>query len=411
MRLAISTSIAAACTLVLLATAAPATAKTIYVKPSGNDSASGTSVAPLETVGAALARARGGDRVQLAPGDYPRVEDRRSRTGTVEVYGYGPAKTRIAGLEVSGGEGLSFNQLKLTAPAVVQDHPITHEPAERIEIDNAELVASGSCLTIKGGAQDVVLTDSKLHDCHTGIAGPGNAYVSRRIRIERNVIERMRADGIQFGTWSDVRIAKNVIRDIRDPAGVIHNDGIQLTGRSSDVTIEANKILRSTGQLLLVQDAIGSIDGLDVINNVLAGASAVAMQSQGATNARYLNNTIAKAKDGGMWFRAGYQRSGTRVLPADTIVANNVSTTIRYVEGASAGAAAGNVVLTPAPYSGITVPEGTSSVPDMGFVAPASDDYRLLAASPVRALGSTLALPPTDITGAPRTTPVPGAYN
>ncbi len=405
------------CSVAALAVAAwpgaASAATTIYVSPSGSDTASGTSpFAPVQTLGQALKLARAGERVELAPGSYPLARDEAVRTGDVEVVGAGTDSTSVAGLQIYGGQRLSFRAIKFTAPVAVQGHPILHasQPASSISFFSDEFASSGSCVTIREGTRNITVADSYVHGCYTGIAGPGNPYMSTGIVIDGNTIATITSDGIQFGSWSHLRITDNLIRSIRDPAEVIHNDGIQFTGNSSDVTIARNVISDSRTQLIFIQDASGPIDDVTVENNLLYQAGAVALQSQGATHARFVNNTIWKAKDGGLWLRQGYPRNGTVVVPNDTLLSNNLATTIRYMEGAIPSATAGNVVVCPSKYSGITVPPGAACVADPQFVDVAAANYRLTDSSPARPLGSTLALPLTDLTGALRTAPVPGAY-
>ena len=402
------------------ALAAPAGAQTavttIYVAPTGSDTAAGTSTAPLKTLGTALSRATGGQRIQLAAGSYPLAKDDKARSSSVQVVGAGPTKTQVAGLTLSGGQRLSFSAIKFTGTVAILGHPVKHaaQPATKVSFSASEFTASGACVSIKEGSREIALTGNSIHDCSSGIVGPGNVYVTDGVTIERNTIQRITADAIQFGAWNNVRVADNTIRDIVDPAAVIHNDGIQFTGNSKHVVIASNRILNSRSQLLFIQDAIGPVDDVQVVNNLLVGAGAVALQSLGATHARFVNNTIWNAKDGGLWLRRGSTRNdGTYVVPNDTVMSNNVARTIRLMEGAATSAAAGNVVLCPTPYSGssMVVPPGAACVADHGFVTDANGDLRLSAESPTRALGSTLALPATDLTGAARIGAVPGAFN
>lgn len=362
----------------ILASLLPSTAsaaRTIYVSPTGDDTASGTDVTPLKTIPAAIRRAKAGNRIQLAPGSYPLVREEAVRELGVTIAGSGPETTQIAGAEIWGGQRLTFEQVRFTAPVQVQGHRVLHasQPAVDVTFDNAEFVSSGTCLMIREGARDIAVTDSRFRGCYTGIAGPGNPYMSQGIRIERNRIERSTSDAIQFGAWSDVEIRENTITDVQDPKGVIHNDGIQLTGNSSDVLIERNEIMRSGTQLIFIQDAIGPIDSVDVIENVVSGAGAVAVQSQGATNARFLSNTITDANHGGLWLRQGAERAGTTVVPTDTVLLDNVAPTIRYMEGATPSVAERNVVICPDPWSGVTVPPGADCMDEPAFAALAQE--------------------------------------
>jgi hypothetical protein len=373
--------------------AASADARTWYVAPTGSDAAWGTATAPFATIGAALKRAQGGDRIQLADGSYAAPTDQTPRTGVVTVAGTGPDTTTVAGLNIYGGQSLTFASIRFTGPVKVQGHPMLHaaQPARDIVFDGDRFTYTGTCMMIREGARNIAVTDSTFTGCSTGINGPGNIYQSSGIRIERNTLSSLTADGIQFANWDNVRIVGNLIQSIRDPNGVIHNDGIQLTGGSTGVQLLANRIFDSNAQLIFVQDAVGPIDGITVARNVLAGAAAVALQSQGATHAVYDHNTIASAKDGGLWLAGGYTRNGTRVIPTDTVLTSNLSTTIRYLDGAVPATAYNNVVLCPAKYSGITVPGGATCVTSFGFVNPVARDYHLRADSPVRTVGSSVA--------------------
>ena len=394
--------------------AAPAAAQTtIYVAPSGSDSAAGTASAPVRTLTAALGRAGGGERVHLAAGSYGYGHDERARAVDVDVVGAGIGATKVNGLEIFGGQHLRFSAMTFTGAVRLQGHPVKHaaQPASAVIVTASELTnPTNLCLSIREGAREIAITANRIHDCTSGIVGQGNPYVSRGITIERNTVERITADAIQFGAWSDVRIARNTIRDIADPAGVIHNDGIQLTGNSTGVEISRNRISNARSQLVFIQDAIGPIDDVEVTANLLLKAGAVALQSQGATHAVIRSNTIWGGKDGGLWLTKGYVRNGVSVVPTDTVAMNNLTTTMRVMDGAAVPGAAGNVVLCPGKYSGQTVPAGAGCVADPLFADVAAGRYWLSSTSRTRALGTPAWLPAGDINGDPFSAPVPGAY-
>lgn len=401
----------------------PPPAVVLHVAPTGSDAANGSAGAPLATLGAALARTSGGERIVLAAGTYPSARDDRVRMDEVVVEGAGAQATRIAGLEIYGGQRVRFRDIGFTGPVSIQGHNIRHaaQPASAITLERSDFTYAGSCIRIREGARNIAVLDSRIHDCASGIVGPGNLYRSSGILIRGNTIERMNTDGIQFGAWDDVRIEDNLIQHIVDANSVIHNDGIQLTGNSTGVAITANRILRSRSQLLLIQDAVGPLNDIAVTNNLMAGTFGVGLQSQGATRARFVNNTIWNAKDGGLWLRRGYPRDGTEVVPTDTLLVNTVARTIAVMEGAATATAAGNVVECPT-YVGPVLAPGTACVTTMGFVGavPATDpvnpslerdDYRLRSDSPARPLGSAISLPPVDLAGVVRDGPVPGALH
>jgi hypothetical protein len=396
----------------------PGTApRIIYVAATGNDTAAGTSTAPLRTVTAALAKTVGGERIQVAAGSYPKITDSKARTKTVTIVGAGQTSTAIAGLEAFGAQHLDVSGFTINGLVRVAGHPSlrTAQPATDVDIhDNA--ITSGpneTCVMVRDAAQDIRIGRNWIHDCYSGIVGPGRVTSSRKIAIIGNTIERNTADAIQFGNWDDVTITGNVMRGSHDPAGVIHNDGIQFTGSSTHVVITGNRISDSSAQLIFIQDAVGPISDVLVQNNFLYDAGAVAMQSWGATGVRIDHNTIWKTNYGGLWLRAGYQRPGESItVPTDTVVTNNVVTTLKTMEGAAARAPQGNVTTcwTGQPQT-TSVAEGWTCLPVVGFANEAVGDLQLEANSPARTLGTAVDVPATDIDGRVRAaTTVPGAF-
>ncbi len=399
-------------------TGSAATGPTLYVSPRGSDTAAGTAAAPLATLTAALARAGGGERIVVAPGSYPRATDDRVRTKTVTVTGPGGGGATVAGMRVQGGQELTISGLSFTSGVSVRYHPtrMKGQPARNIAFTNDDFTApSGSgCLEARNAVQNLSVTASRIHDCVTGFgAGAGGPIPqSRGLRLVGNRFEHFSGDAIQFGQWDDVRITNNVITGMRDPAEVVHNDGIQLTGNDRGVTIARNRITDSRSQLIFIQDAVGPIDDVTVENNLVAIAGAVAIQSQGATHARFVNNTVWRGKDGGLWLRQGFARAGEPVsVPTDTVVVDNVLSSYRRMEGAATTTAAGNVgscMSWEKPHTDAAA--GWSCLPDVGFVAASSGDYRLRADAPARPFGSGLGGQATDIDGAARTSHAPGAF-
>src|SRR3954454_21040945 len=396
----------------LLATPANAAQPSLYVAPSGSDAASGTSVAPMQSLTAALKRAPAGTRVVLGPGTYPAATDAVPRTGDVTVVGAGAGQTTMAGLTIAGGRHLDISGITFTAPVQIRGDNVKPAdlPAEDIVLHDNEITTSSTCVKIKANAHAITIADNHIHDCYTGVAGPGQPLKSSDIVIEGNTIEGLVNDGIQFGSWDDVRIEGNVIRDMDDPDASLHNDGIQMTGSSTDVQILANRIYDSRVQLIFIQDAIGPIDAVDVVNNLTIGSGGVAIQSLGATRARFINNTSWEAKDGALWIGPGANRNGTVVVPSDTVVVNNIARILRIFGGVQTAASAGNVVLCPARYSGVVVPPGARCLSVLGFTDTANRADRRRPAPAARPRATTMIKPATDLLGLSRTEPAPGAY-
>jgi hypothetical protein len=397
--------------LVLVPSSAHA-ASTYQVSPTGNDAAAGTAAAPLATLGQALVRAQGGDRIVLAAGSYPVATDNKARTADVTVVGAGTGRTFVKGLKVEGGQHLDVSRITFTDPVVIRGHawyPSTI-PGSDVDFHDNEVATTATCVTIKANAQRIRIAGNDLHGCSVGIAGPGQPLQSSDIDLVDNRITDSTSDGIQFGSWDDVRVDSNEIARVSDPAKSIHNDGIQLTGDSTHVTINANHIVDSRVQLIFIQDAIGAIDDVTVSNNLVVGSGGAAIQSLGATRARFVNNTAWNGAAGGVWSGKGSTRNGTNVMPADTVVANNIANTIKYLDNVRPAVATGNVMPCPAKYSGIVVPVGTSCLSNIAFADATSGAYWLQQSSQARTLGSAELATPDDLNQNPRVGGVPGAY-
>jgi len=390
-----------------------------YVAPSGNDLATGTATYPLATLTAALARSAGGERIIVAPGSYPRALDSRERTTTVTVTGPGGGAAKVAGMRVWGGQELAISGLSFTDRVSVRYHEtrMMLQPARDIAFTADDFTAPGGatsiCIEARNAVSNVSVVNSYIHDCGTGVGAAAGGAIpqSRGLVLDGNRFERFSADAIQLGQWDDIRIVRNVITGIRDPAGVVHNDGIQLTGNDNRVMIGMNRISDSRSQLIFIQDAVGPIDDVTVKNNLVTGAAAVAIQSQGATNARFVNNTLWNNKDGGLWLRAGYLRDGRpATVPTDSVVVDNVLNSYRLMEGAAASVSGGNVgPCLPWEKPGTNAALGWSCMPAVGFIA--AGDYRLRLDAPARPYATGVFPNTLDINWKLRTTLTPGAFN
>jgi hypothetical protein len=384
----------------------------IYVAPSGSDTASGDQAHPLATLTRALSRAAGGEQVTLAPGRYPAASDRRIRSTWVTVVGPADGSAVVDGLAISGGSWLDVGNVTFTAGVSARSlwTPAagTQAPAHIHLHDGDFSFPGGTCVTARDGATDIVIEDNEIHDCLNGFgAGAGGTIVeSRGLAIVGNRIEHMTGDAIQFGQWNDVVIAHNVIDGSYDPANRYHNDGVQLTGNSSNVRIEYNTISNSRHQLIFIQDAVGAVDHVLVQNNLVFGAGAVAIQSLGAERVRLRNNTVWANSAGGLRV-GGSTPSGHPAAGVE--VTNNILSSLTFFDGATARLA-GNVV--PCATSPASHPEGVSCVDSVGFEDAALGDYHLTVDAPARGLGFVPTYRPTrDLDGMVRDDPaVPGAY-
>jgi hypothetical protein len=394
-------------------------ADTLYVSPSGSDAATGAAGQPLATLTKALAVASGGERVVLAAGSYPAAKDGRARSAWVTVVGPSKGTASVNGLTISGGQRLDISGVRFTAGVgarSVWTKATGIVPPEHIHLSDNEFTnPGGTCISMRDGSSDVVISGNRIHDCQVGFgaAAGGPIVQSSGLTISDNRIEDLTGDGIQLGQWNDVTITGNVVDDIRDPAGKYHNDAVQLTGNSARVRIARNTLTDSRTQLLFIQDAMGPIDDVEVSNNVIARSGAVAVQSLGATRVRFVHNTIWGGKDGGLWLGRGSAWAGHPATPAtDTVVVNNLVSSFARRDGSATSLAAGNVAPCVPPKPELsTDAAGTTCVTDVGFRNAGADDLRLVPAAKARSLGSRVATLPVDRDGLARSgPPVPGAY-
>lgn len=405
------------CAAVFLLSAAPtASAGVLFVSPLGRDTNSGSRAAPMRTVGAALKKVGRGQGIRVAPGQYPLAQDSRARALETVVRAAGTPAPKLAGLRLTGSQGLRFEGFEITDSVKIGDHPTLKlkQPSARITLRGNDVhvpdAASDYCVVIRNGANTVRVEQNRIHDCLSGVVGPGRAPASRRIAITENSITDLHGDAIQFGDWSDVVVTDNHLANMRDPLEKIHSDALQITGNAKNVLIARNKMFDSFGQLLLMQPNTGPVEGVRVESNVFAGARGYAIQSSGINRASFVNNTIHDSGYGGLLVRPGLVTGGTN----DTIVVNNVAPAITFLPGATPSYSSNNlIVCDPAaprrPAPGI----GTACVADPGFVDPAARDFNLRADSSLRGAGAVLSgvLSLTDANGRPRAAvPAVGAF-
>lgn len=358
--------------------------RVIYVAPGGDDHAAGTWQHPRRSLQTALNGAPGGAAILVLPGDYPSVQVTRIFPSTVGVYGIARdgRRPRVAGVEIWGARGLAIHSLDLTATSQVTSHPTlkARQPAGDIVFAGNDMSSPGHvCLRIRSGSTRISVVGNHIHDCSTGIGGPGTPEVSRGIVIRRNLLERFSADGIQFGAWDDVSITDNVVQDVRDPAGLVHNDAIQFTGASANVVVARN-LLRDSSQLLFVQPAIGRIEGVTASDNLMYNARAYAVQIQGTPGVRFTHNTVWASHYGAVLLREGAGKDGS-VVPDDAVVSDNVLEGFGVTGGAAPRSFDRNLLGSAASVEG-----SDNVVQAPRFRDPPSGDYRL-DGSPLAGVG------------------------
>lgn len=346
----------------------------VYVSPSGADSAAGSQNAPVATIGRALALAQPDSTVWVAPGTYPGFTDMTTRVASVTIQGLDGRPTIADKITLAGSSGVTLRGLDVHAQVLMTNDVYAHvRPTTDVTLDDLEISAPDTvCVAIRSGTQHVVIEHTYIHDCATGILGPHSTPSSSDVTIRDNRLERFSADALQFADWDDVEIAGNLLRDISDPAGLIHNDALQFVGNSTGVRIHDNELANSAGQLLLIQDAVGPVDDVEVTNNLIHDAAGYAVQQQGATHVTFRRNTVWHSHWGGLLVRTGQRTlpDGSHTVPTDTVVTDNILSGLGTDGAAQISDSTNNVIAC-------STDGGGTCASDATFQDVTSSDYRV----------------------------------
>jgi hypothetical protein len=270
----------------------------------------------------ALANARGGDTLLLAPGDYGALDiSERTFTPALVIAAASPG-ARFGRITLDRVQGLTFRDIRLAA----QLEPGETDKTRYIQIGRSARIAwlggavggtadgnpdnDGIGMSVRGST-DVTVRGVRFHDLYRGAVFAS----SQKLRVEGNRIETVRSDGFNFVGVQDAVIANNLFRDFfyskerRD-----HPDFIQFwsrgVGPSSDVTIAGNIMLEgegSTAQGIFIDNKTGREGGVTqfgephrnftVRNNLYHGSSLHGITLGGITGGRVENNTIVAVPD------------------------------------------------------------------------------------------------------------------
>ncbi|MBI3982756.1 MAG: nitrous oxide reductase family maturation protein NosD, partial [Gemmatimonadetes bacterium] len=167
---------------------------------------------PFSTIGEALARARSGDTIRVAPGMY---HEHLTVERPVALLGEPGA--------VVTGDGVGV-VLRIEAPATVRGLTIRGSGG-RLDAENAGIVA----VRVDG----LAIEDNRLEDVLFGIILKqcGSALIRGNTIEGKNLAPRFRGDGIHLWSSHDGRIVNNQVRRTRDVA-VWFSDRTVVTGNT-----------------------------------------------------------------------------------------------------------------------------------------------------------------------------------
>jgi outer membrane biosynthesis protein TonB len=340
-----------------------ALAADLYVSASGNDSSSGTQLAPLKTIARADVLAKPGDTIHVASGTYNVSASALSSSG-INTAKSGTASARIKFVsDVKGGAKIVFSGTGMA----------WRSKGSYVEISGFDITGTGRIGILVEGANSV-LTHNFVHDLT--VSGGCNGSGGSGLNI------------YGAGTVVDSNVVRNV--------------GAQWVASRSCNT---------------VQGIYATVPNAKISNNIISGISSVGINNwHGATGATIVNNTIFYCKMG-IWIGQG-DAGATTTGSANNYVANNIiydtgwgiteSGTIgpnnRYVNNLlfNAGVAWRLVKGT---ASGTV----TTNPMFVNYQANGTGNYRLQSASPAINKGTSSGAPLYDIDGMAR--PQGGAYD
>lgn len=229
---------------------------------------------------AAIAAAKGGERIRLAAGDWPMWITRGPAApgAAVTLEAATRRKTVMAGVGLNYAKGLVFEGLKFKA--ATDRHVVTAGSAERLRFQDCAIVGAaedGDAFFDRGMAatvrfsRDVVFAGCDVGDLYGGIAIGG----SQRVVIENSRFASLR-EGVQISDSSDVTVRGSEFTEFQPRYDLSeHPDAIQMWSRGADkgcqrVVIEGNRIVMG-GQRPVQGIFFGAENGNKHVGTVVRG--------------------------------------------------------------------------------------------------------------------------------------------
>jgi hypothetical protein len=309
------------------------------VSPSSSLVKTGDSGSQLSDLDKRIAAAHPGTVIHLSSGDYHAIDDFTARQSWVTVSGAGDASApTIAGADLWGAERVRFVYVKFSNTVNINHSPTAQygQRSKDIEILNST-IDCGSASTnatqqtygvgVRGGSENITLSGDYVHDCTYGFSSAVQDLRSSGLVITHSTFSHFSADAMFLGGLSRVNIDDDVISDIDDPAGVVHNDGLLIVGNDLDIKITNDVLKNSRSQLILMQPspimtATGVTNNYDIVvaHCLLYGASAVAVQDHGAVDAVFVGNSIWDNYYGSLWVTGAPNSPATGTVIVDNII-------------------------------------------------------------------------------------------
>ncbi len=288
---------------------------------------------------AALASAKPGDTIQLAPGSYSGdwIENIKP-AGQVTITSADPANRAVfADLHVEQCSNLRFTEVvmqgQIAAAYVFKSSQIAFD---RVEVRSSAAILAQSGLWIVDCLQ-VQAIKSEIHHVQTG----GRVTRSSGITIADNYIHDIQIDGIQSTASSGLAYHNNLFTEFHPESGD-HPDAIQhFTSNSTvpdrDITVSGNIVLRRNGGIpqgiFITDEAASTLINVNVADNLILGAMYNGIMAGGWVSGSLKDNIVLGLPDMDSSIRG--------VVPPAVIVTGNTAT--GYVE-MTGNPPAGNVL-------------------------------------------------------------------
>lgn len=320
-----------------------------------------TIVATNSALTSAIAAAKGGDTILLAPGAYDvlAISNLQFAIG-VTIASQDPSQQAVlAGLTVNKSSGLKFENLEVEFSGVPTATAVTVTGSQNVAFSKLHVHGSldgnprndASGMLIRDSS-NISVANSEFEQLTTGIS---HLKVDG-LAVINSTFHDLRMDGIRGGGSSEVVISENSFRDFHIAAGD-HPDAIQFwtvntTASAHNILIENNEFHRGTGDVaqgIFIQDSGNTLPylGLVVRGNLISGGMYNGIYVQGARGAKIEDNIVQGFTD---------MKSYIRLIAAhDVDLSGNVSNVYLISADSTRVTQTGNAVIELASDAGAAV--------------------------------------------------------